>query len=145
MRDYDTLEKSYQLLLANKQASTISTNLERKQVGEQFKELDPAQLPERPFSPKRLQLNALGAAVGLFLGLAVGALLEFRDTTLRTEEHITTILKLPLLATVPVLESMRQRRVRKLRLLGSAAVVGVGVGAAVLAAAWQFGYLERFL
>ncbi len=145
MRDYDTLEKSYQLLLANKQASTISTNLERKQVGEQFKELDPAQLPERPFSPKRLQLNALGAAVGLFLGLAVGALLEFRDTTLRTEEHITTILKLPLLATVPVLESMRQRRVRKMRLLGSAAVVGVGVGAAVLAAAWQFGYLERFL
>jgi polysaccharide chain length determinant protein (PEP-CTERM system associated) len=145
MRDYDTLEKSYQLLLANKQASTISTNLERKQVGEQFKELDPAQLPERPFSPKRLQLNALGAAAGLLLGLAIGALLEFRDTTLRTEDHVTSILKLPLLATVPVLDSMRQRRVRKLRLLGSTAVLGLGVGAAALAAAWRLGYLERFL
>lgn len=145
MRDYETLEKSYQLLLANKQASTISANLERKQVGEQFKELDPAQVPERPFSPKRLQLNAIGAAVGLFLGFAIGALLEFRDTTLRTEEHITSILKLPLLATVPVLESMRQRRTRKLRLLGSAAALGLGVGAAALAAAWRLGYLERFL
>jgi hypothetical protein len=42
MRDYGTLQGLYQSLLAKKQESQIATNLERRQVGEQFRILDPA-------------------------------------------------------------------------------------------------------
>ena len=57
MRDYDTLQKIYADLLAKKENSQISANLERQQVGEQFKVLDPARLPEKPFSPNRLRIS----------------------------------------------------------------------------------------
>ena len=52
MRDYETLQKVYSNLLAKKEDSKISANLERQQVGEQFKILDPARLPERPLQPE---------------------------------------------------------------------------------------------
>ena len=46
MRDYETLQKSYTSLLAKKEESKISANLEREQVSEQFKILDPAAAAE---------------------------------------------------------------------------------------------------
>ena len=50
----------------------IAANLERRQIGEQFRILDPASLPEKPFNQmQRLAFMASGAAVGLVLGLAV--------------------------------------------------------------------------
>ena len=52
-RDYDTLQKTYTSLLGKKEDSKIAANLERRQIGEQFKILDPARMPERPFSPDR--------------------------------------------------------------------------------------------
>ena len=65
-RDYATLQNSYQSLLAKKEDSKIAANLERRQIGEQFKLLDPARLPEKPYSPDRRMLNLFG----LFGGLA---------------------------------------------------------------------------
>ena len=50
MRDYDTLEKTYTSLLTRKEDSKISADLERRQIGEQFKILDPAREPEKPVS-----------------------------------------------------------------------------------------------
>ena len=49
-RDYATLQGLYSSLLAKKEESKIAANLERRQIGEQFKLLDPARLPERPIS-----------------------------------------------------------------------------------------------
>src|SRR4030095_8908962 len=41
-RDYQTLQDMYKSLLSKKEESTIAANLERRQIGEQFKLLDPA-------------------------------------------------------------------------------------------------------
>ena len=57
-RDYETLQQSYRTLLQKKEESKISANLERRQIGEQFKILDPARMPERPTSPDRPRLYA---------------------------------------------------------------------------------------
>src|SRR6185503_2047576 len=73
MGDYETLQKSYASLLAKKEESKISANLERQQVSEQFKILDPARLPQKPFSPDRLQITLAGAAFGLLLGVMFAA------------------------------------------------------------------------
>lgn len=47
----------------------MTVNLERRQIGEQFRVLDPARLPERPVGPDRLRVNVAGTSSGFALGL----------------------------------------------------------------------------
>jgi polysaccharide chain length determinant protein (PEP-CTERM system associated) len=102
-RDYDTLRQIYQSLLAKREDSKVAANLEERQVGEQFRVLDPARVAEQPFSPNRPRINLIGIAVGLLLGLGWTALLEYLDTTLKTEEDVRLLLGLPVIATIPIL------------------------------------------
>ena len=102
-RDYETLQQIYRNLLAKREDSKIAANLERNQAGEQFRVLDPPRVPEKPFSPNRPQINLLGALAGLSLGVGLAALLEYRDSSLKTDEDVRTFLALPVLAAIPVL------------------------------------------
>jgi polysaccharide chain length determinant protein (PEP-CTERM system associated) len=142
-RDYETLQKLYQSLLAKKEESNIAANLEKQQVGEQFKVLDPARVPERPFSPKRLQLNAVAVGLGLGLGIAVAALLEYRDTSLRTEAQLLEAFKIPVLAVLPVMESIREKRRRTVRLAFTFMGGFLLIASAAVGAAWRLGFLKR--
>jgi hypothetical protein len=47
----------------------MAASLERQQIGEQFKLLDPARFPEKPIAPDRRVHIAAGAGVGLGLGI----------------------------------------------------------------------------
>ncbi len=138
MRDYQTLQKSYESLLSKKEDSKISANLERRQIGEQFKILDPAREPERPVSPQRMQLDLMGAALGLALGLGLAALLEYLDSSLKTEEDVVQALMLPVLALIPLMttsaEDHSQRRRKRLL---SCVAAGLMLTMAVAAAAWK--------
>jgi len=121
-RDYETLKTAYQKLLAKSEESKVAADLERRQIGEQFRILDPARIPVKPISPERLKINIAGAALGLFLGVALVALLEVRDSSFRTEAEVVTLLSLPVLAQIPVVDSAADLRVRRRRrLLSSAA------------------------
>ena len=64
-RDYATLQEQYTTLLRKSEESKIAVNLERRQIGEQFKVIDGARLPERPISPNRVQINLMGLLAGL--------------------------------------------------------------------------------
>jgi polysaccharide chain length determinant protein (PEP-CTERM system associated) len=67
-RDYSTLQSAYASLLMKREDSMIAANLERRQIGEQFKILDPASRPERPANQmQRFQIMASGAAAGFEL------------------------------------------------------------------------------
>jgi len=144
-RDYDTLQKVYQSLLAKKEDSNIAANLEKQQIGEQFKVLDAPRAPERPFSPKRLQLTLMAIGVGLALGVALGALLEYRDTTLRTESQINEAFRIPVLAVLPFMESADEKRRRVGRIALTAAAGFVLVASVALGAAWRLGLWKRLL
>jgi polysaccharide chain length determinant protein (PEP-CTERM system associated) len=143
MRDYETVKGLYQSLLAKFENSKVAANLEERQIGEQFRVLDPANLPPRPYSPNR-QLIVGGAAVaGLALGIGIVALLVFRDQSLRTEEDVILTLSLPVLALIPVMETAaeRQRARRRKWLLSSATAVGIlllgGTALALKLGVWE--------
>lgn len=136
-RDYATLQNTYTSLLAKREDSKLSANLERRQVGEQFKVLDPARVPERAFSPNRLRINVLGSMAGLLVGLGFVAFLEFRDGTLKTQGDVSRVLQLTVLAVVPMIESTRDRQVRRRRLLLAAGVAVLVVCACAGLAAWK--------
>jgi uncharacterized protein involved in exopolysaccharide biosynthesis len=99
-RDYDTANTFYQNLLANMNQSQMTTDLERRQEGESFSVLDPPNLPTDAIFPKRSVFAAGGAGVGMVLGLMIVALLEYRDTALRTERDIWDFTQLPTLAVI---------------------------------------------
>lgn len=125
-RDYDTLQKAYQELLAKSEDSKVAANLERRQIGEQFRILDPANLPERPVSPNRMQINASGAGAGLLIGLLLIGLVIYKDNSLRTEPDVLSVLALPVLAIVPrVTTAMERQRLKRRRLVASLAVASV--------------------
>jgi polysaccharide chain length determinant protein (PEP-CTERM system associated) len=109
-RDYDTLQQTYRALLAKKQESEIAANLERQQIGAQFKVVDPAHLPERPFSPNRPRLYAIAVLGGLGAGLFLALLLEWFDRGLRSEDDVRAALGLPVLATIPAVSGGRGAR-----------------------------------
>jgi len=139
MRDYETLQKVYGNLLAKKEDSKISANLERQQVGEQFKVLDPARLPERPFSPNRVRITLIGFGVGLALGLALAGFLEYRDTSLRTEDEIVKMLVLPVVAAIPVMTSIGERRRHRRNLFLTAIASLMLVAGALVGMLWRMG------
>lgn len=139
MRDYDTLQKIYADLLGKKENSQISVNLERQQVGEQFRVLDPARLPEEPFSPDRQRMALGGAAIGLLLAFGLIGFLEYRDVSLRTEDEIVRTLVLPVIAAIPVMTAVADLRRRKRNHLALAAAAAVAIVSAVSAVLWHLG------
>jgi polysaccharide chain length determinant protein (PEP-CTERM system associated) len=133
-RDYDTLQQTYTNLLKKLQDAKVASNLEQRQVGEQFRLLDPPRVPELPASPNRLRMNMIGSLGGLAFGLGIAALLEYRDTALRTEDDVMVALSLPVVALVPTMLSDEERRRRRRRgwLLASSAALTVLMSAAAL-------------
>jgi len=99
-RDHETALQFYNSLLTKMNESSMATALEHRQQGEQFRVMDPPNLPESPAFPKRIVFAGGGFGFGLILGLAIAALLEYRDTSLRTELDVLTFIKLPTLGLI---------------------------------------------
>ena len=134
-RDYETLKTTYTSLLRKQEDSKLSANLERRQVGETFKVIDPAVVPQRPFNRwRRLQVILAGAGGGLVLGLALIGLLEYRDSSFKSEADVVRVLSLPVLAMVPMMVSDKERAVDRRRRIVVASVVGVVIVVASAAA-----------
>jgi polysaccharide chain length determinant protein (PEP-CTERM system associated) len=127
-RDYDARKLTYDQLVTKSEEARVAVDLERRQIGEQFRILDPATVPLRPISPVRYQINAIGLAVGLLLGVGITALLELRDRSFRTEVDIVDVLAVPVLAIIPFVRSAQDqaRFVRRQRLATAGAVLAVG-------------------
>jgi polysaccharide chain length determinant protein (PEP-CTERM system associated) len=133
-RDYTTLNEIYADLLQKSEAAKIATTVERGQIGEQFKLLDPARMPEKPFSPNRQLIDLTGAAVGLMAGLLLVAFQEYRDTSFKTEDDVIRLLSLPVLARIPLMVSAgdQHKSLRRRMMMSGAGLVVVCAGATVV-------------
>jgi len=127
-RDYETLNNIYKEFVAKREASQASVDLERRQIGEQFTLLDQARVPEKPYSPDRSLINVVGIVAGLGLGLALVALVEYRDTTFKTDYELASVLSLPVLAVVPLMRSAAETRALFRRRL----FLNLGLGSTVM-------------
>jgi capsular polysaccharide biosynthesis protein len=79
----------------------MGRDLNRQQVGELLRVLDPPSLPSTPSFPKIPVFAGGGAAVGLAAGLGILYLIAALDTSMHTERDVETCLQLPVLALVP--------------------------------------------
>jgi polysaccharide biosynthesis transport protein len=113
-RDYEQSRKNYEQLLAKRDQSEMATDLEKRQEGEQFRVLDPPNLPQKPYSPNRLKFNLLGLVIGLFVGGMAVAGAEVIDDRVYSKEELADIVHAPVLTEIPSLtttsEDIREQR-----------------------------------
>ena len=107
-RNYQTAQDFYNDLLKKRQNAGVAGDLESQQESEQFRVLDPPNLPDRPSFPKKAYFAGGGLGGGLAVGVAMLCLIAMGDKSMHTERDVELALKLPVLALVPVLEALSQ-------------------------------------
>ncbi|HKN70072.1 MAG TPA: XrtA system polysaccharide chain length determinant [Terriglobales bacterium] len=127
-RDYEQSKTDYESLLAKKNQSAMSTDLERTQQGQHFRMLDPPNLPVRPYKPNRLMLCGAGLAVGLVLGGGFAFGQEKLSGKIYSEREIKRLVPFDVIAEIPPIESLQEQSShrRGAWVAGAAAVVIVG-------------------
>jgi polysaccharide chain length determinant protein (PEP-CTERM system associated) len=135
-RGYDQSKANYDALLKKKNDSELATNLERRQEGEHFRILDPPSLPQKPFSPNRLKLCAIGLGLGLFLGIGVSAGAELVDDRIYSEKEFKEMIPATVIAEIPVLptpqeEASKRRNLWSVWVAGGLVFVLIAVGSTI--------------
>jgi len=123
-RRYSHLSESYREYSARRQQAIVQADLERRQLGEQFRILESAFPAANPTSPNRLLILVVGTLLGLGLGAAAGLVAESTDTSVHQPRELQQMAGLPVLASIPavMLEPDRAQRVRRVLWQGAAAV-----------------------
>ncbi len=111
-RDHDDTKKLYSSLLVKRQEAGMAANLEQKEIGDRFRVIEAARLPEMPSSKSRRSQFLLGLLAALGLSVGLGVFIEYRDSSIRTESDITATLGLPVLAMIPDLRRTAPHRSR---------------------------------
>ncbi len=108
-RDYETSQRYYQGLLDKRLHAKIAENLEKRQKGEQFRIIDPANLPQQPYQPDRRKIMLLGSLFSLALGVGAILLKDHLTPSFRTPEDVYGAVALPVLASIPYIQLMRKK------------------------------------
>ena len=114
-RDYDTEQKAYDDLLAKKNDAERTADAERQQQGEQFRLLNPANMPTTPSFPNRLLFAGGGFGVGLVIGMGIALWFELSDKSIRNELDVEAVLELPMLISLPWVGEAEEKNGKKSR------------------------------
>jgi polysaccharide chain length determinant protein (PEP-CTERM system associated) len=111
-RNYQTALEMYNELLKKRDNSAMATDLEHQQESETFRVLDAPSLPITPSFPNKPYFMGGGFGGGLALGIGILALIAYNDKSLHSERDVETVLKLPVLALIPMLDAATIRTER---------------------------------
>lgn len=114
-REHEQSRAAYESLVSKKAQSEMATNLEKERQGELFSVIDPPNLPQRPYWPDRFKLNLLGLIAGTFLALGITVVAERVDVRIHRDEDVRDLISLPVLAGIPILQTVLEERQQKLR------------------------------
>jgi len=130
-RTYDITLRKYQDLLAKGLESQLAENLEKKQKGEQFQVVDPANLPLAPLKPNRPLILLGGLAAGMIGGLALAFIWDLLDRSFKNGDDLASFVNLPILATIPAIVTrgavLERRRAQGLLGVSTLGVLLVGL------------------
>jgi len=101
VRDYDNGQKNYQSLLDKRVNAQVAENLEKRQKGEQFRIIDPANLPEKTEKPDQMRIMLVGLILGCMVGFGGAFAVDQYKASFRRPEEAEMLLGLPLLAAIP--------------------------------------------
>lgn len=112
MRDFNKLRETYQDLQKKHMEAKQAVALEAQQKGRQFKIIDEARFPEKPYKPNRTRLVALALVIGLMLGMVSIFITEHMDHSFRDDDDLALFSGKAVLATIPRFELEKDRQAR---------------------------------
>jgi uncharacterized protein involved in exopolysaccharide biosynthesis len=125
-RNYSVSKEHYQSLLDKTFNAEMAADLERRQQAEHFTMLDQAQVPEKPFKPKRKAMLPAAFLAALMLSVSLACAKDILNGSVKTEHELRSVLpvNVPLLTSIPALPGNEERR-RAFRFAVVTAVVTV--------------------
>jgi uncharacterized protein involved in exopolysaccharide biosynthesis len=112
-RDLDSAQLKYEEIRAKETEVQVSQNLEAEHKGERFTMIEPPLPPEKPISPNRFLILALGFVLSLAAGLGAAMLRDSLDVSVRGVQDIRTLLSVPPLVAIPVIATRAELRRHK--------------------------------
>ena len=109
--------------IANTIAQVFQQEIQTLMKVDNVNVLSAAQLPEdpAPIKPNKLLNVAIAGVMGLMLGVGLAFLLEYLDTTVKTESDVEELLDLPIIGIVSTIEdkdleqvTIEKRRMKKM-------------------------------
>ncbi|MDT0172785.1 Wzz/FepE/Etk N-terminal domain-containing protein [Exiguobacterium sp. BRG2] len=91
--------------IANSVANVFSEDIPKLMNVDNVKVLSVSGIPTSPVSPNIILNTAIAAVVGFLLGVGLAFLREVLDRRIRTEEQVQQILDLPVLGSIPDIDS----------------------------------------
>ena len=113
LSDYENTRRKYNELMNKLMEAKIAQELEESQHGERFVIIDPAQLPQTPYKPKRLAIILIGFVLAFGAGIASVAFMEYIDHSIKSPEEIEELINIPLYITIPYIETEEEKKRRK--------------------------------
>jgi polysaccharide biosynthesis transport protein len=101
VRDYDNLQKGYQSLLDKRTNARIVENYENRQFGEQYRVIEPANLPHSEQPPTLLHFLLGGFALGCVMGMGGAIGVELLKPGFHRPDEVEDHLGLLVIASIP--------------------------------------------
>lgn len=114
-RDYDSTKRKYKEMSQILMEARVAKEVEQSQRGERFTIIDPAFLPEKPYKPNRIAILILGFVIAFGLGIGMGAVYEYMDTSIKTVDELNYLTNGSVFSVVSRIEipEEKQKRSRK--------------------------------
>lgn len=103
-REYETRKQQVANLQARQFNAEMAASAIKTSENDIYRVLDEANMPERPVFPARVHIVLMGIAAGLVAGVVAAFTREYFEPSLGTEHEIATVLKLPVLVSVPEIQ-----------------------------------------
>jgi polysaccharide biosynthesis transport protein len=112
-RQLEGAQIQYQAILAKQTDAQVSKNLEADRKGEKFTLIEPPLPPEKPITPNRKLIVAMGLLLALVFGAGAVVARESFDGSVRGAADVRQLFSVPALASIPVIVTANDIRRRK--------------------------------
>ncbi len=99
-RDKAINERIYAMLLERLETAKITNNLDNSDNRTKFRIVEPARLPLIPIKPNKIKLNLLGIILGGMMGFGFVYLLEYTDSSFKSEDELKNMFGYPVLGNI---------------------------------------------
>lgn len=108
VRDYEIAKTKYEEIKSKQGNAKISENLEQRNKAERFALLEPPLMPDKPKSPNRKKILAIGFFLALSGAFALVMLMETLDKRVRGIEYLTSVIGFRPIGVVPYIKTQAE-------------------------------------
>jgi polysaccharide chain length determinant protein (PEP-CTERM system associated) len=127
-RDYSNAQARYREIKTKQLQAEGAVELEKDSKAERFSLGEPANFPQRPFSPNRMAIVLGGFVASLGSGLGLALLREMIDPSVKGPLQLGRLASVPLLTPIPYIETRSERiriRARSWSTAGVVVILGI--------------------